>query len=620
MFRIVLRTLVIGQFASWPLLYAAAADNPDGEPVPDGPAAATAVAESLSDGNAKESAPKRESDIDAPTHRQVRQLVPKVDGEKINVNTFCLSPQGHILAACDGRKGVAEVIGPDGSKAKPRGCIVIFDGDAKQQAVYDLSFRPTAVNLAPDGTLFAAGEGNVAHLTPEGEVILQAAAPNIGDEEEFRKKAIAAAKKQVEQEAELYKQQIEVLQKRVDQLEETPAEKRTRTDEARLAAYKSQLELYENVQNQQADVDLEDRLRQLMTITAIAATEHDVFVSCRSIEGHGYTVWRTDHSFENARPVVTEVRGCCGQMDLQCFADKLIIAENTSFKVGIYDRDGESIGGFGKRDRSSKTGFGSCCNPMNVRPLADGSVLTAESSIGHIKRFDQAGNLLSYIGKAKVAGGCKHCCLGYDARTDQYYMMHEDANLICVLANRDNLPELSPEARKAAAIREEFDARLLGTWELGDRSKKKSSLGRLVSGLFGGGSSSNTSVPFETMTLNADGSLAAKGGQYAQYGEAWTWTPTANKRDTIHLSLSADQVEMLTLDVQLTGENAARIGCSFYGQKMDGVAAVRTIDCHGKPCGEACEEEADSGTPATAAEDEVTPSGEPVAVEAESDE
>ena len=51
-------------------------------------------------------------------------------------------------------------------------------------------------------------------------------------------------------------------------------------------------------------------------------------------------------------------------------------------------RHGRTQGNFGKRDRTSRAGFGSCCNPMNSLSMSDGTVLTAESSIGHIKRFD----------------------------------------------------------------------------------------------------------------------------------------------------------------------------------------------------------------------------------------
>ena len=35
---------------------------------------------------------------------------------------------------------------------------------------------------------------------------------------------------------------------------------------------------------------------------------------------------------------------------------------------------------------------------MNSLPMKDGTFLVAESSIGHIKRFDTDGNLVAYIG------------------------------------------------------------------------------------------------------------------------------------------------------------------------------------------------------------------------------
>ncbi len=41
--------------------------------------------------------------------------------------------------------------------------------------------------------------------------------------------------------------------------------------------------------------------------------------------------------------------GCCGQMDIQCDDEHLLVAENTKFEVGIYDRDGKRLSGFGQR-------------------------------------------------------------------------------------------------------------------------------------------------------------------------------------------------------------------------------------------------------------------------------
>ena len=36
--------------------------------------------------------------------------------------------------------------------------------------------------------------------------------------------------------------------------------------------------------------------------------------------------------------ILDGLRGCCGQMDIQCCKDNLLVSENTKFKIGIYDK------------------------------------------------------------------------------------------------------------------------------------------------------------------------------------------------------------------------------------------------------------------------------------------
>ncbi|MEM1062920.1 MAG: hypothetical protein AAGJ97_11395, partial [Planctomycetota bacterium] len=374
------------------------------------------------------------SHIAAATHRQSETLKP--DGGRIS--TFCLDAEGRVIAA----------VGDAVVAMSASGDVLFRTG---------LDFRPTAVNVDPDGTLLAAGTGRLARLSSSGEVLATASAPHIGDPEEFREKAIAAAREAAEERVEMYRRMVEQIDEQVAKLEEKPEADRTAVDNARLEAMRSRRDSYGSMLEVPDDDAIERRVGSYMTITAVATNGRDVFLSARKLKGYGYAVWRTDYAFADGVKIIDSVGGCCGQMDLQCAGDRVVLAENTSFKVGLYDRDGQSVDSFGKQDRSSKEGFGACCNPMNVRPLADGSILTAESSIGHIKRFGADGEFVGYVGKAEIGGGCKHCAVDYDPKTDRYYMLNTSTNAICVLASIESLGGFE-EDPEITALHETFDA------------------------------------------------------------------------------------------------------------------------------------------------------------------
>ncbi len=82
-----------------------------------------------------------------------------------------------------------------------------------------------------------------------------------------------------------------------------------------------------------------------MRATGVTATKGDVFVSLPVAKGYGYTIYRMNHDLADAKPVVEDVGGCCGQLDIQSDGENLIIAENTAFQVGFYDRDGKRLKG-----------------------------------------------------------------------------------------------------------------------------------------------------------------------------------------------------------------------------------------------------------------------------------
>jgi len=278
------------------------------------------------------------------------------------------------------------------------------------------------------------------------------------DEEQERKlteleRQLAEAKEQMKTVTKRYADMIEGVKERMAALEEKSEEELTSRDEQMLKTLPKQLEMYEQTaarmeQTYSRIYSPEALLQRKLGVTSLAATNKDVFITTNAIEGRGYEVWRLDHELSSPKQIMTGLGGCCGQCDVQAAGDNIVIGENTRFQVSLVDRDGNRLSSFGKRDRSSVDGFGSCCNPMNVTCCSNGDIITSESTVGNIKRFSAKGEYLGLVGKAAISGGCKHVAVSFDEKRNRYYTMNIDKGHICVLAAN---PEPSAEASESEA-------------------------------------------------------------------------------------------------------------------------------------------------------------------------
>lgn len=400
------------------------------------------------------------------THKQVRSIVPRWNDSPAHLNTFCVGPDSLLYMCC----------GPvDGANS---GAILVYTGEGELSRSIPLEFVPQAINFSTEGKCFVAGSGKIARLSTEGTVEIVRDAPNIGNREEMVEELKKAAEEQKKMITESYSQQLEQIESQIartkkeienaDPADEKGAKKRQR----RLKMLEQQQEQWQSMIKQFDEsfaVQSEDMvLRQMMRATGIAVSNTDVFVSLPKAAGYGYSIHRLDHDLENATVVVKDVGGCCGQLDIQSDGENLLIAENTSFKVGIYNRDGKRRDSWGQRGRDKADGFGSCCNPMNVRCCANGEILTAESSIGDIKRFSKDGEFLGLIGRASVGGGCKHVAIGWDNERNWHYMMNQDKSSVAVLVPIDQAPAETEEEKVSRLAMEGLGRKLLGTWEMVD--------------------------------------------------------------------------------------------------------------------------------------------------------
>jgi hypothetical protein len=344
-----------------------------------------------------------------------------------------------MTRTADGR--IVALLGParhggviGGATKAPQGAIQIFDKDGKELKKWKVQIPGQAVGAGPDGSIFVGGNGKIVKYDADGKVLKEADLPHvaemIADKDGLKQRAkeqIESQKESIEQAKKSYAQQIKVLKTQIAKMEETAADKRSEADKRKLKRLKQQLTSYESIRFAEGndDTQLDGVIQQLVqrasTISGISATEKDVYVVTGEQKGYGFAAWRMDENFENSTKVLSELRGCCGQMDVQAIGDELFVAENTKHRVGHYDRDGKRIEEFGTTaSRTNADGFGGCCNPMNVCSGPSGQILTAESE-GIIRRFSPAGEYLGLVGRVNLTGGCKNVAVSASPDGERVY-------------------------------------------------------------------------------------------------------------------------------------------------------------------------------------------------------
>jgi sugar lactone lactonase YvrE len=195
---------------------------------------------------------------------------------------------------------------------------------------------------------------------------------------------------------------------------------------------------------EQIDAQVKAALAFKTKASSISATEDEVFLATPAAAGYGFEIWRTDSQIENGTRIVSELRGCCGQMDVKACANGLYVAENARHRVCRYDREGNLVNAWGESARTGLEGFGSCCNPMNVAFGPDNAVYTAEDNTGRIKRYSPDGTLLSFVGSVDLVPGCKNCSIAVSHDGSRVYMLDITRNHIVRM-------DAQPESESAAA-------------------------------------------------------------------------------------------------------------------------------------------------------------------------
>ncbi|MBW3598873.1 MAG: hypothetical protein KY475_16565 [Planctomycetes bacterium] len=372
------------------------------------------------------------------THQQTAIIeVPQT----AKMNAFCLDRQGQILAACG--EGPGEVR--------------VMNGEGEHVTSWKIDVKPEAINVAPDGTVLVAGQGRLFRLSPEGKVLQQADSPHAAALRENTEKLREQAKANLQRstgnlaaQVQAYKSMLAQLEAKQEKEELNAQEKQVlkilpdyiKRYEDRLAAQGEQRE--PEISQEAIDRRVAAITQQKLRVSSISADDEHVYIAAPSITGYTFEVWKMGSDFAGGEVIVSDLRGCCGQMDVQACSSGVYVAENARHRVACFKPDGEVLTAWGERDRTGAGGFTSCCNPMNVCFNAAGDVFTAESTTGRIKRFGPDGEFKEFIGDVKLVPGCKNVSIAVSGDNERVYMLDITRNHI-VLMTRKAAPPAAGE-------------------------------------------------------------------------------------------------------------------------------------------------------------------------------
>lgn len=392
------------------------------------------------------------------THVQAASIGLLHDGKPAIVKTFCLDLDGNVVAVCGGKKTVQRVTSA-GRKAEvteqpsevrfysPRGDLL---------KTWPVSFEPDSVNISGDGAIYIGGAGRIQKLDADGKVVAEARTPAAQDMQKLEEEVRLSLIEQGKTNRVRYAEMLEKAKSR--QAELNALEQPTPQQKVELTRVGAQVKSYENMlknlEQQTQPNNISAQLAMKLKVPGIAVGSNDVFVACQGLKGFGYEVYRMTRDLQEPQKIVGELRGCCGQMDIQTKDGQLFVAENARHRVTRYDREGKVLSQFGAKESAGNDGFGGCCNPMNLRFGPQGEVITAESE-GRVKRYDVDGNLLGVIGVAKLAGGCKHVAVAGTKDLSRVFILDLTKSEIAVLDRKaqSNTGERQSEASEQTTRR-----------------------------------------------------------------------------------------------------------------------------------------------------------------------
>lgn len=364
-----------------------------------------------------------------PTHVlwKALRLERKAAGDE--ATNFCLSAQGRLLVCCGARNDRPDAAGSKRESSAARG-IHVLSPDGQTEAVWPLAFTPQAICTAPDGAVFAAGNGRMAKLDAWGKTLAGADIPQLAERKKALEKPAAQPGKGDD------KKQTAAAIADVDADDEKPAV-------SLLDALWGALTGKPAVPDEDAKRRALERARfeawRHSQVAGLAASDKDLFVCCPG--SGGFTVYRVDHAFGQPKKIITGLAGCCGQQDIHVRGEELFVAENGRFRISRYDRDGKLQSSWGRGERVGVEGFSGCCNPKNIHFGSGDVIYTSESGPPQrIKRHALDGRFLDVVAIPKFRGGCVRTTVAVSADGSRVYVLDTSENQIHAFVDRRTMP------------------------------------------------------------------------------------------------------------------------------------------------------------------------------------
>jgi hypothetical protein len=129
---------------------------------------------------------------------------------------------------------------------------------------------------------------------------------------------------------------------------------------------------------------------------------------------------------------IGNLRPCCSILDFDVDnKGNIIVANLGSFRVDGYDLSGKKLVSFGQRGKGIND-FHGCCNPVSVRKLDNGCIITVEKTPTRIKVYSKDG-AKTIAGIEELVQGCFHIPVISDARNNIYLASPEKGLVKCVV-------------------------------------------------------------------------------------------------------------------------------------------------------------------------------------------
>lgn len=430
-----------------------------------------------------------EAKLGTPTHRQVKIIKANQEGlSNTKLNCFCMTQDGRILGGC--------------GTSTEDGEVRVFDAAGEYVESWSTPVKVEAINVrASDGMVFVAGNGRLVKLDDTGALVANEASPHATLTEEQAAKMREAVVKQLSERVEMYRnqakvydQQIELISGQIEKMQEnldkmgeadassevadtdadadesvtdrtremltkqiTQLERSKTSLERTQKLWSERIEQLGDAEPSEEDIDnaLQAQMARKMDVASVSAVDDKVYVACSASVGYGYSVWSIEDDFTAGEEIIGDLRGCCGQMDVQVNSKGIYVAENSRDRVVCFDHQGEEITHWGHSAREGIRGFGSCCNPMNVAFGPESTVYTAESGTGRIKQYSADGQLLQVVGSADLVPGCKKVSIGVSSDGNRVFMLDITRDHIVMM---DRIPAEERDAMVAEALAAQDDA------------------------------------------------------------------------------------------------------------------------------------------------------------------